>query len=418
MTFVCSGLAVTECDEWCATETFPLVTIRRYGRSLRETLGKFPPLRQRTAKRQRPAEETASLPTLPTTQARQTAFARPVHGPTTTDNARLPKRNLLPRRPFARRLVVLVVFSLVATACRGDHKTVRLTATTDPETGATVTPSGPTAPTTGPVGAASSDAKVAVIVMENKESGAVAGNPQAPYFNKLAAEYAVAPNWYGIAHPSLPNYLALISGSTFGVRSDCTTCIQNGASLPDQLDRRGITWKGYFEGMPSRCYTLASAGRYAKKHNPFAYFSSIVNNPARCARMVPFTELADDEARGELPRFSFISPDLCNDTHDCGVNIGDAFLSQHVPGLLDALGPHGLLVITYDEGSSNAGCCRLAAGGRIVTVFAGGLAKRGARVEQKLNHYSLLRTIEDLFGLDHLGDAGCACTPDASALLR
>jgi acid phosphatase len=106
------------------------------------------------------------------------------------------------------------------------------------------------------------------------------------------------------------------------------------------------------------------------------------------------------------------------DTHDCSVDIGDAFLAQHVPALLDALGPDGLLVVTYDEGSSDAGCCRLAAGGRVVTVFAGGRARPGTRVDQKLDHYSLLRTVEDLFGLDHLEDAGCTCTPPATALLR
>jgi hypothetical protein len=261
--------------------------------------------------------------------------------------------------------------------------------------------------------------KVAVIVMENHEASAVIGSTHAPYFNGLVKQYAVASNWFGITHPSLPNYLAMISGSTFGVTSDCTDCVQNGRSLPDQLDERGISWKTYQEGLPSRCFLGASAGNgYAKKHNPFVYFKSIVNDKERCQRVVPFSELARDEQAGALPRFTFITPDLCNDTHDCGVDTGDKFLAQNVPALLNALGPSGLMIITYDEGSSKAGCCERAAGGRVATLFAGPLARTTATVETKLNHYSMLRTIEDLFGLEHLGEAGCACTPPADELLR
>jgi hypothetical protein len=259
---------------------------------------------------------------------------------------------------------------------------------------------------------------VAVIVLENKESSVIAGNTKAPYVNKLATDYARALNWYGIRHPSLPNYLAMIGGSTFGVTQNCTDCVQTARSLPDQLDDRGLSWKSYQEGLPQPCFTGAQSGRYAKKHNPFVYFTAITSNPQRCARVVPLTQLTTDEQAGKLPRFSFITPDMCNSTHDCGIGVGDKFLSRVVPPLLTALGPQGLLVVTYDEGDSDAGCCKIAAGGKVFTVFAGDLAARGAKVTDALDHYSLLRTIEDLFGLEHLGDAACECTRPASALLH
>jgi hypothetical protein len=270
-------------------------------------------------------------------------------------------------------------------------------------------------PLTGP---GLANARVAVLVMENHELSAVLGNAKAPYLNRLAHDYAYATQWYGIRHPSLPNYLAMIGGSTFGVTNDCTDCNQGATSLADQLEGRGLAWKAYLEGVPRPCHTGSSAGRYAKKHNPFAYFTGITSNPARCARMVPFDQLAADENAGSLPRFSFITPDLCNDTHDCSVDVGDAFLARTVPPLLDALGPDGLLIVTYDEGDSDKGCCRLAAGGNVLTVFAGGLAARGVRIDSPLDHFSMLRAVEDLFGLDHLRDAGCDCTPSARALLH
>jgi acid phosphatase len=104
--------------------------------------------------------------------------------------------------------------------------------------------------------------------------------------------------------------------------------------------------------------------------------------------------------------------------HDCSTAVGDRFLAATVPPLLRALGPRGLLVLTWDEGSSNDGCCRLAAGGHIVTVLAGGLARAWARMSRPVDHYSVLRTIEDLFRLPRLGAAACPCTPSLGPLLR
>ena len=260
-------------------------------------------------------------------------------------------------------------------------------------------------------------AHVAVIVMENEEFSDVIGSSQAPYINSLARRYALARSMYAIAHPSLPNYLALTGGSTFGIGSDCTGCSVRASSIVDQLEHAGLSWKAYMEDLPHPCFTGAGAGEYAKKHDPFVYYNGIVARPARCGRVVPLAELARDERAGALPRYVWISPNLCHDMHDCGVATGDRFLSKLVPPLLSALGPRGLLFITWDEGSSDDGCCRLAFGGHIVTIAAGGLARRGARLRTPADHYSLLQTIEDVLGLPRLRGAACACTPSLEPLL-
>jgi hypothetical protein len=259
---------------------------------------------------------------------------------------------------------------------------------------------------------------VAVIVMENEEAPDIIGSPDAPYINSLARTYARARAMYAITHPSLPNYLAITGGSTFGIDSDCTDCSIHATGLADQLDRTGLSWKAYMESLPHPCFKGAGAGDYAKKHDPFIYYTQIATSPARCGRIVPLTQLAADERMHRLPRFVWITPNLCHDMHDCDVRTGDRFLARLVPPLLSALGPRGLLFITWDEGTSDDGCCRLASGGHIVTIAAGPLARRRARLSTPADHYSLLQTIEDLFGLPRLRGADCACTPSLAPLLR
>jgi hypothetical protein len=171
------------------------------------------------------------------------------------------------------------------------------------------------------------------------------------------------------------------------------------------------------EGMPGRCYQGAGSGLYAKKHNPFVYFDSIRKNAARCARVVPHRQLGDDLRRGALPDFAFITPDLCNDTHDCDIATGDRYLKHVVPALLRELGPHGILFVTYDEGRDDAGCCENAAGGRIPTVVAGPDVRRAATApDRRYSLYSILRTVEEGFGLPLLRHAGDARTRAMGAL--
>jgi hypothetical protein len=252
--------------------------------------------------------------------------------------------------------------------------------------------------------AATGSSHVFVLVMENKEHEEVIGSPDAPYTTSLARRYASLVNSYGVRHPSLPNYFALTAGTTFGVTSNCTDCQQGGRNIVDQLEAAGVSWKAYMGGMPRACFKGAFSGRYAKKHNPFMYYPSVADRPSRCRKVVPEPQLSRDLKAGRLPTYSFLTPDLCNDSHDCGVNVGDAYLRRMVPPILQALGPRGFLVLTYDEGSSNKH-----GGGRIPTVIAGPGVKRGAEPSAFYNHYSALRTIEDalrLGRLRHAGDAG------------
>jgi hypothetical protein len=258
---------------------------------------------------------------------------------------------------------------------------------------------------------------IAVIVMENHEYGDLIGSHSAPYINSLAHRYGLATGMYAITHPSLPNYLALTGGSTFGVDSDCTDCSVGATSIVDQLERAHLSWRAYMEDLPRPCFTGPSAGDYAKKHDPFAYYTRITRHTARCANIVPLTRLARDERAGRLPRFAWITPNLCHDMHDCSVSTGDRFLTALVPPLLRAVGPRGLLFLTFDEGSSDDGCCRLASGGHIVTIVAGGGARAHARLATPTDHYSVLQTIEDLLGLRRLRGAACACTSSLQPLL-
>jgi hypothetical protein len=265
--------------------------------------------------------------------------------------------------------------------------------------------------------AAGAPAHIAVIVMENEDYGNIVGSRSTPFIDRLAARYALARRMYATAHPSLPNYLALTGGSTFGITSDCTDCSVGASSLVDQFERAHVSWKAYIEGLPRRCFTGAGAGEYAKKHDPFVYYTRIARNPARCRRVVPLARLYADEAAQALPRFVWITPNLCHDMHDCPPATGDRFLARLVPPLLAALGPRSLLVLTWDEGTTGDGCCRLAAGGHIATILAGPVARSGARLSTSADHYSLLQTIEDLLGLPRLRGAACACTPSLAPLL-
>jgi len=246
---------------------------------------------------------------------------------------------------------------------------------------------------------------VVVIVMENAEYEEVIGSGSAPYLNGLARRYALASASFAIRHPSLPNYLALTSGSTQGVSSDCGECSVSAVNLVDQLEAAGVSWRAYLEDVPRSCFTGTEAGGYAKKHNPFIYYRDISSSPARCRRLVGFQALAADLRAGRLPTFVWITPNLCDDGHDCGVAAGDRFLARTVPALLHELGPQGYLVITWDEGTSDAGCCGRASGGHIATVLAGPPLRAGARGSAPVDHYGVLATIERSLGVAPLGAA-------------
>ena len=251
-----------------------------------------------------------------------------------------------------------------------------------------------------------------VIVMENKDYARVIGSDQAPYMSALAQRYGVATNYYGIRHPSLPNYLAMTGGDTFGITSDCTDCFVNQPNLVDQLEAGGKSWKAYMEDMPSPCFVGDAAPLYKQKHNPFIYYDNIRTNPARCQKIVPFAQFAVDIKANTLPDFVWITPNMCNDMHDCGIDSGDKWLRQWVPQILTspAWRNNGVLFITFDEGEGSGDCCTYADGGQVFTLVISSLVQPGFISATAYDHYSLLRTIEEAWRLPLLGNAGCDCT--------
>ena len=276
----------------------------------------------------------------------------------------------------------------------------------------TPTPAATPLPTPTPIGSGTlpNFSHVFLIVMENEESTGIMGNSAAAYINALAGGHGLATEYFAVSHPSLPNYLALTAGSTFGIASDCTGCYVNAMNIADQVESSGRSWKAYMESMPSSCY-VGDAYPYMQKHNPFIYYNDIRTNAARCAEhVVPFTQLSTDLTNGTVPNFAWITPNMCNDMHDCSIATGDAWLANVVPGILasSAFQNGGVLFITWDEGESSAGCCGNAAGGQVATLVIDPNGVAGLRSTIAETHYSLLRTIEDAWGLSALGQAASA----------
>jgi len=243
---------------------------------------------------------------------------------------------------------------------------------------------------------------VYVIPMENEELTSVIGNPSAPYINALASQYGLARSYTAITHPSLPNYMAVTSGGTY-FTDDCVGCIVDAANIADRVEGAGRTWKAYMEDMPGACMATDS-GLYVAKHNPFVHYADIVNDPSRCrAHVVPFTSFYDDLAAGALPSFTWITPNLCSDMHDCSIGTGDRWLSSVVPQIIGTpdFGT-SVLFIVWDEGTTNAG------GGGLIPLLVIAPGVQSVQSTQAANHYDLLRTITDAFRVAPLGNAANA----------
>jgi phosphatidylinositol-3-phosphatase len=250
--------------------------------------------------------------------------------------------------------------------------------------------------------------------MENHSYDAVVGSSSAPYLNSLARACGLATNYHNITHPSLPNYIAATSGlggrDLAPFKADCNpsaTCSTDATSIFAQVP----SWRAYEESMPTGC-DRRDSGDYAARHNPPPYYTSL----SRCSqRDVPLTDLASDLNANSLPAFSFITPNLCHDTHDCPVSAGDRWLASEVPRIVGSPAYRAgrtVLFITWDEGEggSASGCAANESdvGCHVATLIVSPSTPTGRRSGELFNHYSLLRTTEDLLGVPPLGEAASA----------
>jgi hypothetical protein len=345
------------------------------------------------------------------------------------------------------QLIAAIALLLILASCAGAPTTQQST----PSPTSVATPQG----TPTQVGTALQH--IFYIMMENHSVNEILGNTDgAPYLNQLANSYGVALHYFGVTHPSLPNYLAAISGDFQGIWDDCAagaavTCepevfgssltrneaisasnrphMFSGQTLVDQLEAHNLTWKAYMQSMPSTGYTGESTTLYAQKHNPFVYFMAIRNSPARMQRIVPLTQFDQDMKSGNVPNFVWITPDVCSDMH--GVSLvsalalgipacatsdgiiarGDNFIHTIVPKIMNspAWTEGSAIVIPWDESdNSSDGCCKGPTGVNGVTLGGGNvplivITSKGPRhiviSDRSFNHYSLLATIEQLWGL-------------------
>ncbi|EGF83608.1 hypothetical protein BATDEDRAFT_86023 [Batrachochytrium dendrobatidis JAM81] len=238
-----------------------------------------------------------------------------------------------------------------------------------------------------------------VIVLENTNySDAMADT----YLGTTLAEKGrLLTSYSAIRHPSQPNYLAMISGSTQGNKNDKNVNV-NSNTIVDLLETGGISWGSYQESYPGRCSTATSSGTYRRKHNPFISFTNIAKDPARCAKIVPATQLNKDIAKNSVPSYVFYTPDMNNDGHDTDVSYASNWLEGFLePLLTKPIFSNTVFLITFDEDASDSN--------QVYAMLVGGPAAPGTTDSNSYNHYSQLATVEANWNLGNLGQG------DASA---
>src|SRR5216683_4508266 len=267
---------------------------------------------------------------------------------------------------------------------------------------------------------------VFIIMMENTGYTSLIGNPNAPWINFAASTYGLATNYFGVSHPSQPNYIAATSGSTNGVTNDNDTTI-NVPNIVDQIEASGRTWKAYMQSL-SLCngnLLATSCGNqlYERKHNPFVSYQDVQSSPSRLDNIVDFSQLATDLANDTVPDYSWISPDQCHDMHGRGgggasdscdfsqvqplIAAGDLFLSQTVSSIVNSKAWRGnsVIFIMWDESDftgsgpsgfgDTSGCCDANPGGGHVLGLVLSHSDHSARQSNvAYNHYSQLSTIQ------------------------
>lgn len=267
-----------------------------------------------------------------------------------------------------------------------------------------------------------------VIMEENQGYAATlgscgSGSPD-PYLCSLASTYASANNWYGVEHPSQPNYVDIVSGADQGCTSDyCVPAsTYSTQDLGGQLSSAGIPWTAYMESMPSACYTGDQSGNYVLKHNPFVVFQDDMTPNACHIQLYPVASaLVSALDAGSAPDFVWITPNLIDDMHNGPnpIQQGDQWLKVNLPSVLSSswFQANGTVIITMDEGPDSSGCCGVPGGGQIpmVVISSHALGKRSIALTG--DHYGTLRTIEKAYRLPFLGAAANPANGDLSSLL-
>lgn len=234
---------------------------------------------------------------------------------------------------------------------------------------------------------------IVIVMEENKSFTQIIGNPAAPYINQLAKRGVLFTQSYGVTHPSQPNYLALFSGTTRGIRSDACPLDLRGDNLASELRAKDLSFTTYSESMPRVGFDGCMYGAYMRKHNPAANWKELA------ASNLPLTAFPQDFA--SLPAVALVVPDQRNDMHDGSVAQGDAWLASNIePYAQWAMTHNSLLIVTWDEDDGSAN-------NRIATMFTGSMIKPGTST-QRIDHYNILRSIEEMLGLTYLGESAKA----------
>ena len=264
---------------------------------------------------------------------------------------------------------------------------------------------------------------VFTIVMENHSQGEILGNSKAPYINELANQNAVAMGYHdSYVHPSEPNYFWMVAGQNFGILDDAdpgSHHLDTQSHIADQIERAGLTWKAYQESMGDPC-GLRSHGRYAAKHNPFAYFDDIngwdgktFHPELRCNdHVVDYGQLDVDIASHAIPNYVFITPNLDNDMHDGSISLGDSWLAHEVPKLqaTDNYKNGGVIFLLWDEGGGSP------SSDDPPFIAISPRAVPGMRSQVDYDTSSYLKTVQDILGIAELPCAEASARSTVSSM--
>jgi acid phosphatase len=239
--------------------------------------------------------------------------------------------------------------------------------------------------------------RVFIVAEENTNFLSVVGNPSMPYLNGLISKYGLASQYYANTHPSIGNYFMLTTGQII-TNNDGFNGIVKVDNVVRELLAAGKTWKAYEEDLPNVGYIQPDVGNYVRRHCPLSFMVDVVNSQVQRMNLVPFTRFATDLANGTLPDYSFITPNLCNDGHDCALHIIDTWLQTNIDPLIqDPQFQNGdLLVIVFDEaGSDNSH-----GGGRVVWVaISPRFSKLNYWSQNSYQHQSTLRLMLEGLGV-------------------